>query len=299
MMSSKIQMKYNPKLSIEENALLCGVSVSTIRQFVKMEGIDRKYDNAIIRYRQIKSLQKKGLKPKEISEKVGCCLNTVKKYMRMEAFEQQPKEKKSSHYKLSNDNIIKSISFDQTEILLGIIRLYVNQGYFDADFTYSIGEFYSNGIVPNPTLKYDKFPQRDGVLPIEEAERIKDGTLKAVVVDLPFLITRREWTDNCRMNLRFNSFDNEDEAFSANRYMLDLSLRKLHRHGILVMKTMDVLHNGSQIWMSHFIINEAQRIGFKLIDMFILIAKSKMLNFGYEQKVARKYHSYFLVLKKQ
>ena len=56
-MSRKIQVKYNPKLSVEENALICGVSVSSIRQFVRMEGIDRKFDNAIIRYRKIKALQ--------------------------------------------------------------------------------------------------------------------------------------------------------------------------------------------------------------------------------------------------
>lgn len=298
-MSRKIQVKYNPKLSVEENALICGVSVSSIRQFVRMEGIDRKYDNAIIRYRKIKALQKKGLKPKDISEKVGCCLNTAKKYMRMEVFKQQPREKKSSHYQLSNDNIIKSVSFDQSEILCNILKLYVNQGFFDADFTYSIGEFYANEIVPNPIFKYDKFPQKDGVFPLEEAERIMDNSLKAVVVDLPFLISKREWVGNCRMNMRFNSFDSEEEAFKANKDMLDLTHRKLHKHGILVMKTMDVLHCGRQVWMSHFLINEAQKTGFKLIDMFILVAKNKMLRLAYEQKVARKFHSYFLVFRKQ
>lgn len=177
--------------------------------------------------------------------------------------------------------------------------MHIKQGFFDVDFTYSIGEFYSNGIVPIPKRKYDKFPQLDGVLPLEEAEKIKDASVKAVVVDLPFLITRKEWTDNCRMNLRFNSFDNPEEAYMANSYMLDLSHRKLSNRGILVMKTMDVLHYGGQVWMSQYVINEAEKIGFKLIDMFILIAKSKMLNSGFEQKVSRKFHSFFLVFKKK
>lgn len=113
-MSQKIQLKYDPKLSIEENALNCGVSVSSVRQYLKMQGIDRRFDNAFLRYKKVKNLQKKGLSAKEISTKVGCCLNTAKKYMRMETFDFVPKEKKVSQFnKVSNDNIIKSVSFDQ------------------------------------------------------------------------------------------------------------------------------------------------------------------------------------------
>lgn len=298
-MSQKIRLKYDPKLSIEENALNCGVSVSSVRQYLKMQGVDRHFDNTFLRYRKVKALQKRGLSAKEIATKVGCCLNTAKKYMRMKSFDFVPKDKKNTQFKLLNDNIIRSVSFDQHEILCNILRLHVKQRYFDVDFTYSIGEFYSNGLVPIPQRKYDKYPQMEDVLPLAEAENIKNSSVKAVVVDLPFLITRKEWTDNCRMSQRFNSFDNLEDAYKANVYMLDLAYRKLSNHGVLVLKTMDVLLYGNQVWMSQFVINEGEKMGFKLIDMFILIAKSKMLNSGYEQNVARKFHSYFLVFKKQ
>lgn len=297
-MSKKIQLKYDPKLSIEENALNCGVSVYSIRQYLKMQGVDRHFDNTFLRYKKVKALQKRGLSAKEIATKVGCCLNTAKKYMRMKSFDFVPKEKKKTQFKLLNDNIIRSVSFDQHEILCNILRLHVKQRYFDVDFTYSIGEFYSNGLVPIPLRKYDKYPQMEDVLPLAEAENIKNSSVKAVVVDLPFLITRKQWTDNCRMSQRFDYFDNLEDAYKANVYMLDLTYRKLCNYGVLVIKTMDVLFYGNQVWMSQFVINEGEKMGFKLIDMFILIAKSKMLNRGYEQKVARKFHSYFLVFKK-
>lgn len=299
-MSEKIRLRYNRKLSIKENAEICGVSESSIRQYLKSNGIDRHYDAMYSRYKEIKDLQKKGLSAKAISVRVGCCLNTAKKYMRMNDFSISPKTDKSSLWrKTSNDNIIKSVSYSQHEILRNILKLHVKQGYFDADFTYSIGEFYSKGIVPQPQRKYDQYPQKDDVQPLQDAESIKDASIKAVIVDLPFLITRKEWTDNCRMNLRFNSFDNPKDAFEANSYMLDLAFRKLRNRGILVMKTMDVLHVSGQIWISQYVIREAERLGFNLIDMFILIAKSKMLNSGLQQKVARKFHSYFLVFKKK
>ena len=297
-MSKKIRLKYDPKLSIEENALNCGVSVSSVRQYLKMQGVDRHFDNTFLRYKKVKALQKRGLSAKEIATKVGCCLNTAKKYMRMETFDLVPKEKKHTQFKLLNDNIIRSVSFDQHEILCNILRLHIKQGFFDADFTYSIGEFYSKGIVPRPRLQYDKYPQMEGVEPLEEAESIANSSIKAVVVDLPFIITKREWVEKCRINQRFNSFDKAEEAFEANAYMLDLAYRKLTNRGILVMKTMDILYYGGQVWMSQFIIKEAEKLGFTLIDMFILVAKSKMINREYEQKVARKFHSYFLVFKK-
>ena len=262
-----------------------------------MQGVDKRFDNALIRYQKVKSLQKEGLSAKEIANKMGCSLNTAKKYMSMESFDMEPNNYKSAVLK-SNDNVIKSVSYDQQEILCNILKLYVKQGFFDADFTYSKGVFYANGIVPTPKRKYDKYPQIDGVEQLEDAEMIEESSLKAVVVDLPFMITPEKWNSNAYMNNRFNSFDNEEEAYEANNYMLDLAFRKLKKQGVLVMKTMDVLHRNKQIWMTYHVFNEAQKIGFELIDKFVLINKSKMLNRGFNQKVARKYHCCFLVFKK-
>lgn len=299
-MNDKIKLKYNPQLSVKENALNCGVSEHTIRLYLKMQGIDRRYDSSLIRLKHVKKLQKKGLSAKEISVKVGCCLNTAKKYMKMEASDIVPQASKVSAFiKKGTGVLIKSVSYEQSEILSNILKLHIKQGYFDADFTYSVGKFYAKGIVPKPRLKFDKYPQIEDVLPLAEAQDIKDESLKAVVVDLPFIISPHKWVTNSYMFNRFNSFESDDEAFEANIYMLSLAHRKLAKRGILVLKTMDIKKEGRQIWMCNYVINEATQMGFELIDMFILIARMKMTNRAIEkQKVARKYHSYFLVFKK-
>lgn len=59
-------------------------------------------------------------------------------------------------------DIIKSISYDQDELLQWIIRLYVEEGCFDIDPTFSAGGFYRK--IPQPKLCYDLVPQKDGVL---------------------------------------------------------------------------------------------------------------------------------------
>ena len=296
-MSSKIQYLYNPKLSVRENALICGVSEDTVRQFIKMKGIDRHFDNMRLRYKKVKSLQKKGLNAQQISVKVGCCLNTAKKYMAMDSFDTLPKKQKDSAViKTSNKSIIKSVSYNQSEILHNIIKLHIKQGIFDADFTYSTGRFYADGIVPEPRQKYDKYPQVEGVLELEEAYKIPDSTLKAAIYDLPFIITGKYL--NGRVHKRFNSFENVQHAYETNTKMLELAYKKLSNRGVLVMKTMDALYTGKQIWMTHFVISEAERLGLKLRDMFVLIAENRMLSQPVEQKYARKYHSYFLVFKK-
>lgn len=292
-------MKYDAKLSVRENADICGVSIATIRLWLKQNRIDRHFDSMYAKYTTIKKLQKRNLTPQQIVKKTGFSLNTVKKYMRMEKFENRTRQKMVSTFDMSKEgNIIKSVSDNQQTILCNILKLHISIGIYDADFTFSKGNFYKKGEVPTPKLKFDKYPVGDDVSPLSEAEKIEDGSLNSCVVDLPFLITRREWIENSMMAQRFNSFDNIEDAQNANKFMLKLSHRKLRKRGILVFKTMDIYTEGRQIWMSRYVQEWAEQTGFKLIDTFILIAPSKVLSKGMNQRVSRKYHSYFFVFKK-
>jgi hypothetical protein len=69
---------------------------------------------------------------------------------------------------------------------------------------------------------------------------------------------------------------------------------------VLIVKTQDTVSSGKQ-WFSHlYIMNEAERIGFYNKDLFILLAKNRIIGHNHKnQKHARKFHSYFIVLKKQ
>ena len=304
----KIKMMYDAKLSIEDNAANCDVSVSTMRTWLKQNNIDRNFDAKLVRFKAIKKLQKRTppMTAQQIANKTGYSVNTCKKYMKMDSLEQESNQKKVSTFDVSNnDTIIKSVSYDQQEILNWIIRLYIPAGYIECDFTFSIGVMWSGNRLVTPQWRFDKFPKQGmfkegGVLDLKDADRlIEDGTLHSSIIDLPFLVTKRKWTKTSKIAQRFNSFDNMDEAAEANIHLLELAYRKLKNKGILIMKTQDCYTEGRQIWFHRFVEEWAEEIGFKLIDMFILAAKSRMLGNGLNQRVARKYHSYFFVFQKK
>ena len=59
--------------------------------------------------------------------------------------------------------MIKSISYDQTEIINNILKLHVPQHFIDCDCTYSKGNFYKNTGIQEPKYKFDIEPM-EGVL---------------------------------------------------------------------------------------------------------------------------------------
>ena len=76
--------------------------------------------------------------------------------------------------------------------------------------------------------------------------------------------------------------------------------RILKKDGILIFKCQDKISSGKQ-YLSHvFIINEAIKIGFYPKDLFVLLAKNRLVAQWQvkSQKNARKYHSYFIVFQK-
>lgn len=230
----------------------------------------------------------------ELQKQIGCSRNTILKYLAIH--DVQIREDKVSSLNLSKAmNVIKSVSDNQDEILKGIMVLYNKCAAFDCDLTYSIGNFCRN--VPAPIHKYDKYPQIDDVKPLDEAYDLAPNSLGSVVVDLPFIIHNdHSYTKMCD---RFNNFSTPEELFKANDEMLDLSYRLLKKSGLLIIKTMDVGWCGKQYWVSNYILNKAEEIGYEHIDTFILNPKTKIIfNAGITQHCARKWHSYFYVFRK-
>jgi len=298
--SDLIKSKYNPRLSMKVNAQNMGISIHTLRAWLKQHNIDRHFDSMFAKYTEVKKYQKRGLSAQKIADKTGFALMTVYKYMRMDSFDKQTEKDKLSSFDTSHsETVIKSVSYDQQEILNNILKLHVPSGVYDCDLTTSKGNFYKYGVVPMPRLKYDKHPQVEGVLPLEGAEKIEDDSLNSIVIDPPFLILQPQWLKNSKVKERFDSFDTMEDAEQANKYLLKLAWAKLKNKGILVFKTMDIRAENRNIWMSFYVQQWANEIGFELIDTFILIAPTKILNRGMHQKVARKYHSYFFVFQKK
>ena len=122
--------------------------------------------------------------------------------------------------------------------------------------------------------------------------------------DPPFLATTgkslKESKNNNIINKRFGVYPNEKELHQFYIDSLKEAYRILIDGGILIFKCQDKVSSGKQ-YLSHvFIINEAIKIGFYPKDIFVLLAKNRIIADWQvkNQKNSRKYHSYFLVFEK-
>lgn len=111
---------------------------------------------------------------------------------------------------------VKSISYDQGQIIKDILKLHVKSGVIDCDPTYSLGNFYKNTGVDEPKYKFDILPQKEGVefsdcrhLPLE------DNSIECLMFDPPFLATTGKSLNNPDDNniiaKRFGVYPSEPE----------------------------------------------------------------------------------------
>ncbi len=201
--------------------------------------------------------------------------------------------------------MVKSISYDQGEIINWILQLHVPNHKIDCDCTYSIGNFYKRTGIEEPKYKFDINPKIDGVEYGDSRDLPLGGdSIECMMFDPPFLSTTgkslTEDADNNIINRRFGIYPSEQELY---QFYMD-SLKEAHRvlkdKGILIFKCQDKISSGKQ-YMSHcFIYNEAIRVGFYPKDLFVLLAKNRLVADWQvkNQKNARKFHSYFWVFEK-
>lgn len=200
--------------------------------------------------------------------------------------------------------IIKSLSFNQQEIIQNIINLYIPSGQIDLDPTYSKGIFYKHSSFPEPKLKYDINPLFPEVncgdcrnLPLA------NNSINSIMFDPPFLATTgpslKQDKDNNHINKRFSVYQNEIALFRMYYDSLKEFYRILALNGILIFKCQDKISSGKQ-YMSHiYICNMAEELGFYIKDLFVLGSQSRIIaNWQKKQQHSRKFHCYFLVLEK-
>ena len=200
--------------------------------------------------------------------------------------------------------LVKNISFDQNEIIRNILRLHVPGGRIDCDPTFSTGGFYKGTGIEPPELCFDIEPQTEGVVKADARHLpLENDSISCMMFDPPFLATKgkslREGTGNI-INRRFTVFPDEDSLFRFYRDALAEAHRVLKPDGILVFKIQDKVSSGKQYWSHVFVMNEAIRVGFYPLDLFILLAKTRLVADWQvkNQKTARKFNSYFWVFKK-
>ena len=201
-------------------------------------------------------------------------------------------------------DLVKSIGYDQSEIIRNILKLHVPERKIDCDPTFSTGAFYNGTGIALPEYRFDISPQRSDVIQAD-ARRLPlaDSSISCMMLDPPFLATKGKSlksTDSNIINRRFGVYPDEKSLHRCYSDMLAEAYRVLKPDGILIFKCQDKVSSGKQ-YMSHvYIMNEAVRIGFYPKDLFILLAKSRLVaNWQKQnQRNSRKYHSYFWVFQK-
>lgn len=200
--------------------------------------------------------------------------------------------------------MISSINYSQDEIIKNILSLHCEGKEIECDPTYSKGVFYKK--IKRPIYTFDINPQDELTIKADCRNLpLTNESINIMMFDPPFVIGSGPSLNNTDssqsiIQKRFSGFKTGNELFKFYRESLDEFYRVMKKKGILIFKSQDVVGCGKQ-WLSHVeIINYAYKIGFYPKDIFILNAKSRIISGKVKkQQHARKYHSYFLVFKKE
>jgi hypothetical protein len=197
--------------------------------------------------------------------------------------------------------IIKSISFSQHEILNNIIFLHTDP--IQADVTFGAGAFY-RGVppqlhIPPPQFCFDRSPTRPGVIPADvRALPLKDSCLRSVIFDPPFMARTGP---GATLKARFGELVGTIRDLWTFYFR---AMREIHRilvpGGWLIFKCQDGVLSGVNNFTHAEIYAMAKSLRFLPKDLFILLAKYRMMHPKHNRQVhARKYHSYFWVFQKK
>jgi tRNA G10 N-methylase Trm11 len=197
--------------------------------------------------------------------------------------------------------MIRSVSDNQEEILTAIRDLHCG-GKFDCDVTYGNGVFYKN--LKQPTFCFDIEPLHPHVIKADSTQiPLPNESIESIVFDPPFLTyvrAGRKGNGNMVMGKRFAGYWRYEELQAHYERTIDEAFRVLKHKGKLIFKCQDIIHN-HKMHCTHFnVIDWAMTMGFRLADLFVLVANHRMPspNRKGKQRHARIFHSYFLVLEK-
>jgi hypothetical protein len=197
---------------------------------------------------------------------------------------------------MTNKEVIKSVGYNQQEIINNILKLHNKGRRLEFDPCYNRGGFYKNGVIERPEIKSDIQPLCPEVLELDVLNLpFLAGRFNSIIFDPPFIVSHG---NGGIMKQKFGSFSCVKE-FELFLYKALISLeRVLAKGGILIIKCQDFVYGRKQYSVLNKILNMARDLGLEFKDIFILLAKSRPIGKFLKQQYSRKFHSYFLVFKK-
>jgi len=190
---------------------------------------------------------------------------------------------------------IKSISYDQDEILSSISRLYLSGATFDLDVTYGKGAFYRD--LPAARYKFDLIPGGPEIIPGDARHiPLRDACVSSAMFDPPFLGRK----GNAGLMIgKYGYAGSMQDVWDLYRQGIKELSRVTVSGAVIVVKCQDCIYGRSQ-YMTHLEVgNYAIENGLYPIDIFILLARSRPRAWNHKnQNHARKFHSYFWIFKK-
>ena len=291
----KNSIRYNPNLTVKENADENNVSISALRGYIQRNKIDQNGDRKRKTYDMIHKLMEEnpGASIYWLAKEAKVDYKTAKRYAGMED-RPEVKDGKQSALK-PGFSIVKSVYYREKDILGGIIGLYLSKDRFDADMTYSKGGFYR--YIPQPRLKYDITPKSEDVRPLEEFDDLADDSLESVVIDLPFFAGANH--GSLYYAERYGMFHSLDDLLNTYADMMRRATRKLKAKGILVIKTQPFVYAERQIWTNYYLYEYARELNLEMVDEFVLVNHKRLIHITGKQKHARRFHAYFLCFRKR
>jgi tRNA G10 N-methylase Trm11 len=177
--------------------------------------------------------------------------------------------------------------------------------WFELDPCFSIGSFYEKNGIKSPTHKFDIEPQAKGVIQASaEKLPIASGSIQSIMFDPPFLATSGPVYEESRKGIgesniitgRFSAFQSREKLWEWYKECLIEFKRVLKNDGVLVFKCQDAVSSAKNYFSHCFIMNKAVEAGFYPKDMFILLAKNRIIGGNHAiQQHARKFHCYYWV----
>lgn len=129
---------------------------------------------------------------------------------------------------------------------------------------------------------------------------LRAGSIGSLVFDPPFLTYvkngREHKAGGVAMTKRFGGYYSYSELEDHYHETISEAARVLRPSGRMVVKCQDIVHNHRLHPTHQRVLEMARMEGFRLLDLFVLVARSRMPGpQAGQQRHARIWHSYFLV----